>query len=424
MSTKTVTCYANAKISTDVSKFGGASGYLDGNSFFYTSSSSDYAFGSGDFTIEAWINITSIVSRFAIFGQTNDSNNNWITLEVLSNRLSFSCGVNNSNIVNLSSVELAWNTGTWYHIAVVKHSSTITLYRNGTPISIDTSFWYKAYNGANFPQISNELHVGAMGTDRKFNGYIDEFRISKGIARWTEAFTPPASAYHSDVYSALLLHFDGQSGSTIIKDSSVETTYKFAGLAVYTIPFCGIVIGSSISWTESKPDGASVAVSVSTDGSNYSPVTNGGQFLPPGSYDNATAYIKIELSTTDAMLTPTVSSLHFALQTVEDTYSIILEMEPLQRFESAVDQITVAYDGGGTLVGEGGAVLAFTQSFAPTDLVPKPHQNDVEHIEISSIVPTGTLTKINYTSTAAQDQGHVEIVGVTVTGTLTNVNNI
>ena len=165
-------------------------------------------------------------------------------------------------------------------------------------------------------------------------------------------------------------------------------------------------------------------MSASTDGTNYSTVTNGGALLAAGTVlDNATIYVKVEMTTTDATLTPTLFNLSISLQSVEDTYSIILEMEPLQRFESAAGPITVAYNGGGSLAGEGGAVLAFTQSFAPVGLVPKPHQNDAEHIEIS-IAATGTLTKINYTNTAAQDQGYIEIAGITATGTLTKVSDI
>ena len=237
------------------------------------------------------------------------------------------------------------------------------------------------------------------------------FTATVGTAgEWT--FTPTSAAA-------------GTGWSVATGRPNLIVNHKTSGSSVYTVPgITGTAASSTIAWTEDKPTGTSVAISVSTDGSNYSPVTNGGQFMPPGTYNNATVYIKVELATTDATLAPTVSSLHLALQTAEDTYSIILEMEPLQRFESAAGSITVAYNGGGTLIGEGGAVLAFTQSFAPTDLVPKPHQNDAEHIEISSIAATGTLTKINYTNTAAQDQGHIEIVGVTATGTLTPVSNI
>lgn len=107
-----------------------------------------------------------------------------------------------------------------------------------------------------------------------------------------------------------------------------------------------------------------------------------------------------------------------------DRHNLILEMEPLQRFESSAGDITVAYDGGGTLIGEGGPVLAFSRTFSPSGLIPKPHQNDAEHIEISSIVPTAVLTRIYYTNTADQDQGHIEISGITATGVLTNVHDI
>ena len=199
--------------------------------------------------------------------------------------------------------------------------------------------------------------------------------------------------------------------------------HKTSGSAVYTVPgITGTAASSTIAWTEDKPTGTSVSVSVSTDGVSYSAVTNGGQFLPPGSYDNTTAYIKIELTTTDATITPTVSELHCILQTTEDQHAMILEMEPLQRFESTAGDITVAYDGGGSLVGEGGAVLAFTQNFTPVGLAPKPNQNDVEHIEISSVAAAGTLTKIYYTNTAEAE--HIEITGITATGTLTKVSDI
>ena len=217
---------------------------------------------------------------------------------------------------------------------------------------------------------------------------------------------------------------DGTSSICAAIILSETHSYKTSGSAIYTVAgITGTAESSMLAWTEDKPTGTSVAVSVSTDGSNYSPATNGGRFLPPGSYNNVTAYIKVELATTDATLTPTVSGLHFAFRTAEDNYSIILEMEPLQRFESTAGPITVAYNGGGTLVGDGGAVLAFTQSFVPTDLVPKPHQNDAEHIVLSS-TPTGMLTKIIYINTAEQDMGHIGITGITATGALTPVSHV
>lgn len=219
---------------------------------------------------------------------------------------------------------------------------------------------------------------------------------------------------------------DGKGSSEIWLAGSAPVgniTYGASGHAIFAVTgITAAVAESSISWAESKPTGTTLTVSVSTDGTNYSAVTNGGQFLPPGSYDNATAYIKIELATTDATATPTVSDLHFVLRTSEDKYAMVLEMEPQQRFESAAGNITVAYDGAGTLQGAGGPVAAFSRTFAPTELVAKPHQNDAEHISIASVAAAGTLTRIYYRDGAAFE--HISIAGITAVGKLTNVKDI
>lgn len=103
--------------------------------------------------------------------------------------------------------------------------------------------------------------------------------------------------------------------------------------------------------------------------------------------------------------------------------SIVLEMEPLQRFESAAGDIIVAYDGSGTLQGEGGAVEAFTHTFTPADLAYKGDQNDAEHIEISNITTTAVLTAINYKNAQIGNE-YIQISSITVTGALTHVKDI
>lgn len=107
----------------------------------------------------------------------------------------------------------------------------------------------------------------------------------------------------------------------------------------------------------------------------------------------------------------------------ETASDIILTMNPLERFESAAGDITVTYDGTGGLMGDGGPVEPFTVSFAPAELIPKPDQNDEEHIEISDITATGTLTRIYYTDVQSGGE-HLEIVGITATGVLTHIHDI
>jgi hypothetical protein len=203
-----------------------------------------------------------------------------------------------------------------------------------------------------------------------------------------------------------------------------DKSYKSSGNAIFTVAgITATVTASSISWSESKPTGTTLTVSVSTDGTNFSAVTNSGALLAADTIlDNATIYIKVEMSTTDTATTPTLSDLYISLQSVDDTYSIVLEMEPLQRFESAAGNITVAYDGNGTLQGAGGPVAAFEQSFAPTDLIPKPDQNDQEHINIASISAASNLMRIYYTNTYENE--HINIASITAVGTLTNIKDL
>lgn len=116
-------------------------------------------------------------------------------------------------------------------------------------------------------------------------------------------------------------------------------------------------------------------------------------------------------------------------KSVLSTYSgdtlkeLILEMSPLQRFESAAGDITVTYDGAGTLMGLGGPVEAFSNSFTPQDLIPKPDQNDIEHIEISSIMITPALMLMSYQNVQSSEE-HIEISSITTLGTLTHVNDL
>lgn len=203
---------------------------------------------------------------------------------------------------------------------------------------------------------------------------------------------------------------------------NVIVTYKTSGQAIFAInSITGEAKKSVIAWTESKPDGTAVSVSVSTDGINYRTVTNGGMFIPNATYSNQTVYVKVAMSTSDTNTTPTISGLHFYLQTSEDTYKVVLDMEPLQRFESAVGEITVAYSGG-TLQGEGGPVEAFSQKFTPTDLAYKGDQNDAEHISIENVVAVGGLIHVDHKDAKPMD--NISITSVIASGELKNVSNI
>ena len=96
------------------------------------------------------------------------------------------------------------------------------------------------------------------------------------------------------------------------------------------------------------------------------------------------------------------------------------------RFNNVAGDLTVFYDGAGSLAGFDGPVEEFTESFTPIGLVAKPHQNNQEHIEISSVSATGKLTRVYFSDIdQAEDQGRIEVLGITsATGVLTHIDNI
>jgi hypothetical protein len=77
---------------------------------------------------------------------------------------------------------------TWYFIAVTRSSTSTKLFVNGTQSGSTYT------DSTNYTSSSNPL-VGALFDGYSLNGYIDDFRITKGYARYTSNFTPPTSAF-------------------------------------------------------------------------------------------------------------------------------------------------------------------------------------------------------------------------------------
>lgn len=90
--------------------------------------------------------------------------------------------------------------------------------------------------------------------------------------------------------------------------------------------------------------------------------------------------------------------------------------------QRAAGGITVAYDGSGTLMGQGGPVLAFERTFTPVDLGPKNNPHVLEHIAVSDVKAVGALMRIQYTSRYGTE--HMELSDITAIGALTHVDDI
>jgi len=187
----------NAQISTTQSKFGGSSIYVDGNGDYGKAPyNALYDFGSGDLTIECWVyptaNAPANDAEVVSFGQTTTLNG-WhfgLTGTGTVNRVFF--GLNYSGYLLTSSGTVSLNT--WTHIAVTKYGSSWKLFINGINDGTATSSSTATVN------TSCLLYVGSASYDpgsttRSLTGYINDLRITKGIARYTSNFTPPTTAF-------------------------------------------------------------------------------------------------------------------------------------------------------------------------------------------------------------------------------------
>jgi hypothetical protein len=95
------------------------------------------------------------------------------------------------------SISNAWNPAdaTWYHVAIVKNGTSYLMFINGTQIGTTQT------STGVFQDVAAVMRIGLSGTSNYLNGWIDEFRVSKGIARWTANFTPPTAEYASTLIS-------------------------------------------------------------------------------------------------------------------------------------------------------------------------------------------------------------------------------
>lgn len=171
--TKIITPYGNAKLSNAHYRFGGTSGYFDGSTSYLTiPSSTDFDFGSNDFTISVWVNTTISTSM----GLLVKANTNYPFYLYLSGGYACIASYQTTGTANFTitgSTTLV-NTGTWHNISAMRIGNTVYLYVDG--ISQGTATFSGSINAT-----TDIVIIGAnYSYGGKFNGYIDELYINNG----------------------------------------------------------------------------------------------------------------------------------------------------------------------------------------------------------------------------------------------------
>lgn len=185
----------NAAISTVASKFGGASlSFPVANENITSNSSSDFAFGTGDFTIEEWIQFSDYtLVQQGLFSTVQNAGGVGISISSSNGvfNVYIGSGAAGSNVLSGVASGIV-DSSTFHHVAVTRAGTTLRLFIDGVQkgSTTDSSNLDRTIAG-----------VGTFYTDttgsatRGFTGYVDDLRITKGVARYTSNFTPPTAAF-------------------------------------------------------------------------------------------------------------------------------------------------------------------------------------------------------------------------------------
>ena len=178
----------DAQIDTSVKKYGTGSIKFDGSGdYLKTSGNEALMLGSGDWTIEFWVYFDVVNNgqvRFLFDWRTSTDTSNSFLAQEADNEWTYWNGAGTD--INEGWSASTFNTSTWHHVAISKEGTT-------------NRFFVDGINTASSSDVSNydsgTLVIGSRYNGQNYlDGYIDDLRVTKGLARYTANFTAPAAA--------------------------------------------------------------------------------------------------------------------------------------------------------------------------------------------------------------------------------------
>ncbi len=188
----------NAQISTTQSKFGGSSIYFDGSGDYLLGPwNPPTDLGAGDFTIEFWMYPTAAGQSSVTYLFNLATNANYGP--ILIGQAASGYGI----VLYASSTGSSWNLASgssfgtatqnaWNHVALTRYGADVRLFLNG--VAATTLNWGTT---ALLTGSSYRPNIGSGGgvANTFYTGYMQDLRVTKGIARYTSNFTPPTTAF-------------------------------------------------------------------------------------------------------------------------------------------------------------------------------------------------------------------------------------
>jgi hypothetical protein len=225
---------SSATTNTGTIKFGTASLNCGaGVGFITTPDSADFTLGSGDFTIDCWFYRNGAIGAFEFLAGQSDSSAT-VASQTASLQLSptnvVQFRVSNASASTNVNGTTAFTTNGWNHVAGVRTGNILRLFVNGVQEGGDVAF-----SGA----VNDSTSVYGVGCAGSFpsnfwNGFIDEFRLSVGIARWTANFTLPTAAYDIG-FNADVGTFAATGVASLFRVSQLSATASFSVTGVASL---------------------------------------------------------------------------------------------------------------------------------------------------------------------------------------------
>ena len=246
--------------------------------------------GSGDFTIEFWWYPNSIAGYQTPYDKGYSGSGGLV--------LQTGLGTGRIIVVASGSSVVTSNTalipGSWTHMALVRNSTSLTLYQNGISVG-------SATNSTNFSNTSitgiGGNASGASAGQYPINGYISNLRSVKGTAVYTSAFTPPAAPLTAIANTSLLtcqsatFVDNGPNNFTVtaVGDSIVSSFFPFDDFSDGTTPW-RLYLANSI-------NNGDTLGAVFQEYSNSAPIvyyiTRGTSFTVPANWNNSNNAVHI-----------------------------------------------------------------------------------------------------------------------------------
>jgi len=185
---KTITTVGGPITAVAAKKFGTASIYFNASSSLGISNPLSFEMGGGDLTLEMFVRAVN-TSDSHLCGKSTAGATYSLAISSVSGKFKAYFDSNNTALDALG----AYTSAVWYHLALVRYGDTGLFFIDG---ALQQSI---ALSGSLLSLPSDAFYVGKRGayTGTPFTGYLDEIRVTKGLARYTAAFTPPTAAFYS-----------------------------------------------------------------------------------------------------------------------------------------------------------------------------------------------------------------------------------